>query len=46
MEVECSRYVVLISKCRGFVLLAAGADPSCDGSKPQGLHAQGHAAAR
>ena len=37
-ELECSRSVVLIQQIRAFVLLRARADPSRDGSKPQGLH--------
>jgi hypothetical protein len=37
-ELECSRFVGLISKFRALVLLRARADSSRDGSKQQGFH--------
>ena len=37
-ELECSRFVGLISKFRAFVLLRARADSSRDGSKQKGFH--------
>jgi hypothetical protein len=45
-ELECSRFVGLISKFRAFVLLRARADSSRDGNKPAGRSPQGHATAR